>query len=45
MKFGVLRFNLQGCSFVTLQSLPPVVVISSCSRNERDFPIALLKLL
>jgi hypothetical protein len=31
MKFGLLRFNPQGCSFVTLRSLPPLGVISSCS--------------
>jgi hypothetical protein len=33
MKFGLLRFNPQGCSFVTLRSLPPLGVISSCSRT------------
>jgi hypothetical protein len=31
MKFGHLRFNPRGCSFVTLQSLPPLEVISSSS--------------
>jgi hypothetical protein len=30
-KFGLLRFNPQGCSFVTLRSLPPLGVISSCT--------------
>jgi hypothetical protein len=29
MKYGLLRFNPQGCSFVTLRSLPPLEVISS----------------
>jgi hypothetical protein len=31
MKSGLLRFNPRGCSFVTLQSLPPLEVISSSS--------------
>jgi hypothetical protein len=31
MKFGFLHFNPQGCSFVTLRSLPPLEVISSSS--------------
>jgi hypothetical protein len=30
-KFGLLRFNPRGCSFVTLRSLPPLEVISSSS--------------
>jgi hypothetical protein len=34
MKFGLLRFNPRGCSFVTLRSLPPLGVISSCSRTR-----------
>jgi hypothetical protein len=32
MKFGPLRFIPRGCSYVTLRSLPPLGVISSCSR-------------
>jgi hypothetical protein len=31
MKSGLLRFNLQGCSYVALRSLPPLEVISSSS--------------
>jgi hypothetical protein len=31
MKFGLLRFNPRGCSFVTLRSSPPLKVISSSS--------------
>jgi hypothetical protein len=31
MKFGLLRFNPQGCSFVTLRSSPPLEVVSSSS--------------
>jgi hypothetical protein len=31
MKFGLLRFNPRGCSFVALRSLPPLEVISSSS--------------
>jgi hypothetical protein len=31
MKFGLLRFNPRGCSFVTLRSSPPLEVISSSS--------------
>jgi hypothetical protein len=31
MKSDLLRFNPRGCSFVTLQSLPPLGVISSSS--------------
>jgi hypothetical protein len=31
MKFGLLHFNPQGCSFVALRSLPPLEVISSSS--------------
>jgi hypothetical protein len=31
MKSGLLHFNPQGCSFVTLWSLPPLGVISSCT--------------
>jgi hypothetical protein len=31
MKFGLLCFNPRGCSFVTLQSSPPLEVISSGS--------------
>jgi hypothetical protein len=31
MKFGLLRFNPWGCSFVTLQSFPPLEVVSSSS--------------
>jgi hypothetical protein len=31
MKFGLLRFNPRGCSFVTPRSLPPLEVISSSS--------------
>jgi hypothetical protein len=34
MKFGLLRFNPGGCSFVTLRSLAPLGVISSCSRTR-----------
>jgi hypothetical protein len=34
MKFGLLRFNPRGCSFVTIRSLPPLGVISSCSRTR-----------
>jgi hypothetical protein len=36
MKFDLLRFNLQGCSFVTLRSLPPLEIISSssCTRTR-----------
>jgi hypothetical protein len=34
MKFGLLRFNPRGCSFVTLRSLPPLVVISSNSQTR-----------
>jgi hypothetical protein len=31
MKFGLLRFNPWGCSYVALRSLPPLEVISSSS--------------
>jgi hypothetical protein len=31
MKFGILRFNPRGCSFVELRSLPPLEVVSSNS--------------
>jgi hypothetical protein len=31
MKFGLLRFNPRGCSFVALRSLPPLEVISLSS--------------
>jgi hypothetical protein len=31
IKFGLLRFNPQGCSYVALRSLPPLEVISSSS--------------
>jgi hypothetical protein len=31
MKFGLLRFNPRGCSYVALRSLPPLEVISSSS--------------
>jgi hypothetical protein len=31
MKFGLLRFNPWGCSFVTLRCLLPLGVISSCT--------------
>jgi hypothetical protein len=31
MKSGLLRFNPQGCFFITLRSLPPLGVISSCT--------------
>jgi hypothetical protein len=31
MKFGLLRFNPRGCSFIALRSLPPMEVISSSS--------------
>jgi hypothetical protein len=31
MKFGLLRFNPRGCSFVTLRFSPPLEVISSGS--------------
>jgi hypothetical protein len=31
MKFGLLRFNPRGCSFVALRSLPPLEVIASSS--------------
>jgi hypothetical protein len=34
MKFGLLRFNPRGCSFVALRSLPPLEVISSSSRTR-----------
>jgi hypothetical protein len=34
MKFGLLRFNPRGCSFVTLPSLPPFGVISSSSQTR-----------
>jgi hypothetical protein len=34
MKFGLLRFNPRGCSFVTLRYSPPLGVISSCSRTR-----------
>jgi hypothetical protein len=30
-KFGLIRFNPRGCSFVALRSLPLLEVISSCS--------------
>jgi hypothetical protein len=32
MKFSLLHFNPRGCFFVTLRSLPPLGVISSCSQ-------------
>jgi hypothetical protein len=35
MKFGLLRFNPRGCSFVTLRSLPPLQVISSSSQTRK----------
>jgi hypothetical protein len=31
IKFGLLRFNPRGCSYVALRSLPPLEVISSSS--------------
>jgi hypothetical protein len=31
MKFGLLRFNLRGCSYVALLSSPPLKEISSSS--------------
>jgi hypothetical protein len=31
MKFGLLRFNPRGCSFIALRSLPPLEVFSSSS--------------
>jgi hypothetical protein len=34
MKFGLLRFNPRGCSYVTLWSSPHLGVISSCSRTR-----------
>jgi hypothetical protein len=34
MKFGLLRFNPRGCSFVILRSLPPLGVISSSSQTR-----------
>jgi hypothetical protein len=34
MKSGLLRFNPRGCSFVKLQSLPPLGVISSSSQTR-----------
>jgi hypothetical protein len=34
MKFSLLRFNPRGRSFVTLRSLPPLGVISSCSQTR-----------
>jgi hypothetical protein len=34
MKFGLLRFNPRGCSFVTLRSSPPLEVISSSSWTQ-----------
>jgi hypothetical protein len=33
-KFGLLRFNPRGCSFVALRSSPPLEVISSSSRTR-----------
>jgi hypothetical protein len=35
MKFGLLRFNPRGCSYVVLRSLPPLEVISSSSWTRR----------
>jgi hypothetical protein len=34
MKFGLLRFNPRGCSFIALWSMPPLEVISSCSQTR-----------
>jgi hypothetical protein len=34
MKFGLLRFNPRGCSFVALRSSPPLEVISSSSWTQ-----------
>jgi hypothetical protein len=33
MKFGLLRFNPRGCSYVALRSLPPLEVILSRLRK------------
>jgi hypothetical protein len=33
MKFGILRFNPRGCSFVTFRSLRPLGVISTSSQT------------
>jgi hypothetical protein len=40
MKFGLLRFNPLGCSFVRLQSSPPLGVISSCTWTREKDPSA-----
>jgi hypothetical protein len=45
MKFGLLRFNPRGCSFVTLRSLPPLGVIHHALKHKLDSSIALLNLL
>jgi hypothetical protein len=34
MRFGLLRFNPWGCSYIVLQSLPPLEVISSSSWTQ-----------
>jgi hypothetical protein len=36
MKSGLLRFNLRGCSYVALWSLPPLEVISSKLMNTNN---------
>jgi hypothetical protein len=44
IKFGLLRFNPWGCSFVTLRSSPPLVVISSCTWTRTGLLICSFKL-
>jgi hypothetical protein len=44
MKFGLLRFNPRGCSYVTLWSSPHLGVISSCSRKRTGLLICSFEL-